>query len=199
MKYTIKKGRHYNSSRIRLLISLVLGIVNAEVVRRTFLLHFSKVMTRFVYFSPECWYSRDNIRYSGWNKLYGFFGFLIHKFSGRFVWQPDFDVPGRIIVALYVYNNTVKDGKQRWTALTVNSVQTGTIFKSSLRAEALHYWGEIGDEFQKIYSEKTPHFLKAEPYFGGRDTAYHDMMIRMWGPWTYRVFKKRIHRKLGIK
>ena len=205
MKFRLKKGKHYNQSKVRFLISLLFGLVNGEVIRRTFLLHLGKTMTRMVYFSEECWYPKSALDWvldsdgkrkylTGWNKLFGFFGFLIHMFSGRLVWQPDFDRPGWIRIALYVYNDSKE--KQKWTALFIISVKVKTFNEMSVTADSGYYWGEIGDYFEKIPSEKTPHFLKGEPYFGGQSECVQDMNIYIWYVWYYKLFKNVIHKRL---
>ena len=208
-KYTIKKGRHYNNSKVRFIISILLGLVNGEVVRRTFLMHLSKTMTRYVYFSKECWYTKDELDkdengkpLTGWNKLFGFFGFLIHMFSGRLVWQPVWNTNGLIEVGLYVYN------KGSWSYDHIANVRCHTINKMGVIANKgvirtqSYYEGFVYVDNQRMYditlAEKVPHFLKAEPYFGGQSEAPNIMSIYLYNPLTYKLFKKWIHKRHGI-
>lgn len=196
-KYCIGKGKHYNVSKIRFILSLMLGLINAEVVRRTFLMRFSHTMTRYVYFSDKCWYKKSDLDkdkngnpLTGWNKLFGFSGWLIHKFSARLVWQPDFDRWGWIIIALYVYDNG------DWTAREIARVQVNTIHKMSVTAEDGYYTGTVEDTTVSLDADKTPHFIKAEPFFGGQSGSPWKMCIYLFNPLTYKLFKPIIHKTL---
>jgi len=208
-KYKIKKGKHYNASKVRFLISLLFGLVNGEVIRRTFLLHLSRTMTRYVYFSKECWYTKDELDkdesgkpLTGWNKLFGFFGFLIHMFSGRLVWQPVWGTPGLIEVGLYVYS------KGDWIYEHIANVMVGTLNKMGIKASSgylesqNYYEGFVyvngRREYDITLAEKTPHFLKAEPYFGGQSGAVRTMNIYLYNQLTYKLFKKWIHKRHGL-
>jgi len=129
---------------------------------------------------------------TGWNKLFGFSGFLIHLFSARLVWQPVFDRPGWIRIALYVYNKGV------WDAVEIAQVQVHTINKMSVRAATDGYYGWVNNNFRFLEAEKTPHFIKAEPYFGGQSTSPEDIDIYLYNPLTYSLFKELIHQYHGI-
>jgi hypothetical protein len=192
MKYTIKKGKHYNQSKVRFLLSIFLGIINGEVLRRTFLLRIGRLMARFVYFPKEAWYPIEAVEKTGWNKLFGFGGFNIHKYSARLVWQPNFAAPGWIEICLYVYNNG------SWTATPITEVKTHPIMLMHVKREPCIYEGLVWPFRTIKLADKTPSYIQCEPYFGGQSTAPHDITIRLYFPWYYKMFKKRIHHKLGV-
>ncbi len=192
MKYTIKKGKHYNQSKVRFLLSIFFGLINGEVIRRTFLLRFGKLMARYAYFPKEAWYPRTAVDKTGWNKLFGFGGFNIHKYSARLVWQPNFDAPGWLIVNLYVYSEGV------WTVTEITQIRTHTITKMHVRKKEGVYEGLVWPFFAIKSAKKTPSYIQCEPYFGGQSTAPNDISIHLFTPFIYKLFKKRIHRKLGV-
>jgi hypothetical protein len=198
-KYKLEKGKHYNQSKVRFIISLVLGLANGEAIRRWFLIHLSKQMVRWVYFPSNAWYPKSVLQkdkngnyLTGWNKLFGFSGWLIHLFSGRLVWEPDFERPGYIKIALYVYNEGLRD------VILISSIKTSTLTEMSVQAIYDGYYGWVDNDFRFIEAEKTPHFIVAEPYFGGHSVAPWDITIYLYNPLTYKLFKKWIHKRHGL-
>ena len=185
MKYVIEKGKHYNNSKIRLLLSVALGLINGELIKRTFMLNFSKTMARYVRFDADDWYPRSSIKHTGWNKLYGFSGWNIHKYSGRLVWQPDFGQVGSIRIGLYVYG--FGDGK--WKFKHIATIGTEEEHITAISAKGTYYEGYVGQFHETLGAEKTPHFIKAEPYFGGKSTAPKKITIHLWNKWFYELFK----------
>ena len=184
MKYTISKGNHYNDGKIRMITASVFGAVSADLVVRGFNLHLSSELGRYVRFPKNAWYPRSAVEYTGYNKLVGFGGLNIHKYSARIVWQPDFNRPGYINTYLYVYGHL----GNKWESKFITSVKTGEVIKLSVSAEEAHYMGIVNDVCKILPADKTPHFIKAEPYFGGKSTAPYDITIEMWKVWYYERF-----------
>jgi hypothetical protein len=199
-RYRIRKGRHYNSSKVRLVLSTILGVVTAEAVRRSFMLNLFDGIDRYAYFTKECWHFKSDLEkdekgnpMTGWNKLFGGSGFDIHDFSARAVWQPDFEKYGWITIALYTYNNGV------WSALPVKSVPVCSFVRISVEKTDTGYSCHVDDTYRSDITEKNPLFIVAEPYFGGRSTAPHDMDIYLYNPLTYSLFGKYIRKRLSNK
>lgn len=199
-KYKIRKGNHYNSSKIRLLLSSALGVVTAEAMRRVFMLNLFDGIDRYVYFTKECWYFKSDLDRDengnpllGWNKLFGGSGFDIHKFSGRAVWQPDFDRYGWITIALYVYDNSV------WTAKPIKSVQVCTLVPISVERTDIGYACNVDGMYQEAETAKNPLYIVAEPYFGGRSVSPHDMDVYLYNTLTYKLFGRYIRWYLSRK
>jgi hypothetical protein len=195
-KYHIPKGQHYNSSKIRFILSLLLGLINAEVVKRTFMLNFSNNISYYAFLPIKSWYpksaldkDKDGNPLTGWNKLFGGSGFNIHKYSGRLVWQPDFAQYGWFIIALYVYN------KGEWTAKEIARIKADCFKKITVEKTDTGYRGIVSSFNQELPAEKNPLFLKAEPYFGGQSVAPKDIDVYLYSPFVYRLFKKWIHKK----
>lgn len=195
-RYHIPKGHHYNSSKIRFIISLLLGLVNAETVKRSFMLNFGNSITYYTLLPIESWYpksalDKDENGYAltGWNKLFGGSGFNIHKYSGRTCWQPDFARYGWFIIVLYVYNNGV------WSAKEIARIKADCFKKITVEKTDTGYRGIVSSFNQELPAEKNPLFLKAEPYFGGQSKAPKDINIYLYYPFIYRLFKKWIHKK----
>lgn len=194
-KYKIKKGQHYNASKVRFFISLLLGLINGEVLRRTFMLRFGKNMERMIHLRKEDWYPKDALDkgpdgkpLTGWNKLVGFTGFMIHSYSARLCWQPDFENEGWFDIVLYVHNDEAP-----WLAKNIMKIKGDKVYKGGVTVLTEAYEGYVYDEDTKksviITSKKTPHFIRCEPYFGGQSVAPKEIVIRLWSVWWYKVLK----------
>lgn len=154
MIYQIKKGHHFarfNLSR--------LWPFSAHCIQGT------------IRFDESCLYNRDEIGLTGWNKLTGISSLLIHRNSGRLVWQPDFVYPYRIIIAAYVYNKGVRISEP------FASCMTGETTGFSILATGNIYSFGFGDNIRGIEGKTPLLAFKAFPYFGGHSTAPHDMTI----------------------
>ena len=156
MKYLIRKGHHFarfNISRLWPFSALCI--------------------TGTIHFDADCWHPREAIEYTGWNKLTGISSPLIHRNSGRLVWQPDFKHPGHLLIAAYVYNKGLRIIKP-FASCKVETdndftiIATGSIWKFIFDSNKSSILGNI-------------HILafKAFPYFGGRSTAPHNMTIEV--------------------
>jgi hypothetical protein len=154
MIYLIKKGHHFarfNVSR--------LWPFSAHCIYGT------------VRFSASCWHSRDSIKLTGWNKLTGISSLLIHRNSGRLVWQPDFNHPGRILIAAYVYRRGVRIS-QAFASCEVEKEIEFTVIGTG----GIWSFG-FGDNIRGIPGKTPIITMKAFPYFGGRSTAPQNMTI----------------------
>jgi len=125
-------------------------------------------------FSEEAWYPEGYISNAGWNKLFGA-GAIFHKQrSARFVWNPDYDFPGIFKIKGYVYENGIWTDYDlgfslavgQWAELEIERNQDGYMFITP--------FGELQ------VNHRRPTLRKAlQPYFGGRDTAYRTMYIKI--------------------
>jgi len=155
MKYTIKKGKNFANFTLNRLQPFIFG----------------RKLEGSVRFSKECWHTRGSIQYTGWNKLIGISGLLIHRNSARLVWMPDFSTPGKIMIATYVYAN----GKRIINPITSVHVECETGFR--IEASEGLWTFSIKEKMNIIYATIPPIRLKAYPYFGGKSTAPHTMHI----------------------
>lgn len=156
MKYLIRKGHHFARFNISRLWPF-----SAHCITGT------------IRFSASCWHSRNEIGPTGWNKLTGISGLLIHRNSGRLVWQPDFNHSGRILIAAYVYHHGI-----RITEPFV-SCQVETTKEFTLMATGGIWSFGFGDNIRGIVGTTPFIAFKAFPYFGGRSTAPRDMIIEV--------------------
>ena len=161
MRYIIKKGKHFAKWSWNRLWP------------------FAKIPKQFmVKFGDECWYDNSLVENPGYNKLCGFSGLNIHYNSARVVWQPDFDSPGYIKLYGYVY-----DRGGNWKAEYIMTVKTEEAFNIFI-GYSNGKWVFIvtsynGGKTIEMSGHKPIIKLKAYPYFGGKDTAYHDMTINI--------------------
>ena len=190
-----------------MLSGLFVGPINAESLRRTFMFRFGNEMQRYAYIPKSDWYNKSDLDkdnegrpLTGWNKLYGFAGFNHHEFSARLVWQPKWDQYGYFDIYLYVYN------EGEWIAKKILTVEGNKLFLCGLKAEDDCYLGYVnnltnnihGEGCTCIWAEKTPHFIRLEPYFGGRSFASKTIILYLWNPITFMLFGKYIKKKLNI-
>jgi hypothetical protein len=154
MKYIIKKGNHFARFNISRLWPF-----SGSCIRGT------------IRFDESCWHKRSDIEYTGWNKLTGVSSLLIHRNSGRLVWQPDFNVPGRILIASYVYD------RGRRITHPFASCLTGQDVSFMIIAEGGYYSFECNGNITGIRADSPSVLFKCFPYFGGKSTAPHNMSI----------------------
>jgi len=169
MKYTIKKGKHYANFTIDRLFPFVKLPLVCKVK-----------------FSKECWYSRDKVEYTGFNKLLGVSSLNIHNKSARFVWQPDFNNEGVIRLHAYVY-----PGSPHWNELYICDINVDEEFTVELSylEEGWIFKVYVDDkkhQTSKVYTKHMlgikpkgifGHLFKAFPYFGGKSVAPNKMNI----------------------
>jgi hypothetical protein len=156
MNYKIRKGRHFANFTFDRLWPFIKG----KSIDGTFM------------FDSSCWYSRDSVKNHGWNKLLGVTSIRIHKKSGRLVWQPDFDCPGQIIIATYVYDKGVRKIKEIARVKVKQEVIWIMVF--------MNLWTFIvGLETGKVKGSIPWLKFKAFPFFGGKDKAGKTMVIKV--------------------
>ena len=159
MIFEIKKNRHYSQFNIDKLQPFATKRVGKVI------------------FSKECWYHRSEVEYTGWNKLTGIAQlFGVHKNSGRLVWQPDFNNPGSIEIAGYVYSNGGK-----WVAKKISYAICGVEYDYSVQYNsALKWWVFKFNSHVIFMSGKKPSIMrKCFPYFGGKSKAPETMTIKL--------------------
>lgn len=164
--FKIKKNRHFSNGAVFRILNYDWNI---------------NYIVLDVMFENNCWYSKNQVSFTGINKLYGIsYGlFGVHKSSLRIGWQPDFDIPFKIRLFKYTYNyqSNNHNAEQIYSISTDEKFQI--IFKDLQE-----------DENQKIYvyhnrkqiivscdlqTKKLIHYHY--PYFGGKSVAPHSMNI----------------------
>lgn len=125
-----------------------------------------------VKFDKSCLY--DSSKLEGINKLFGLtFGLKnVHKTSARFGWQPT--KQNTIELSAYIYNDSIR------YEFVLAHINPGDICKLKLEVTESEYIFSVNG---------TPSFFKHEPisslsylnfiYFGGLNTAPHDMIIEI--------------------
>jgi len=160
--YTISEGHHYANG-------IFTKIGNKAVLP----------FDRDVLLNDGCWYEKDAIEHSGYNKVIGVTGVNIHGKSCRIVWQPSFD--SIFVVRLYSYVYPDKD--EHWKDKYLTSVRTNEWF--NVHIDYYNDWWVItvttkdGVFTNYITGNKPVLLFKTYPYFGGRSTAPHDMKIKI--------------------
>ncbi len=166
--YLIKQGNHYcNVSIFERLFSIG---TNVKRIFFSFKLH------------PECWWSpARNSDDNDLNKLYGLsFGLNSdHSNSVRLAWKPDFKVNNKIDIYGYIYDEKQTDPKQ--TSLYITSVQAG--------ADCMAMITNNGDKYEFMVNSVNAEMpnthpdpglcFRLFPYFGGNNTAPHNMTIEI--------------------
>lgn len=150
MKYTIKKGNHYANFTLPKLFC-------KDMVRFTFLL------------TDSCWYENS----TGHNKLVGLGAFPHHhKKSIRLTWKPTTE-KGWFDIYVYWYNGNGWEAKYLFTA-EANRTYMVTMYPRRGIVSA----GALGMCFTDVELPRITYLLR--PYFGGRDTAPHNMDMWLW-------------------
>jgi hypothetical protein len=165
--YLIKKGNHYASMSI----FEKLGAIGWNI--RT-------LSMRFI-FRNECWWSPPrNTDDHDLNKLAGIgFGTNHHNNSVRLAWVPDFANPGMINVYGYTYDEK-KEG-QKHTSVFIKSVHVQEPVTGKIESREGKYFITVKDVTVTMDNVKSdPNLcLRLFPYFGGNNTAPHDMVIEL--------------------
>ncbi len=164
MIHTIKKGNHY--SRIPFPV-----------------LHFGDTMEYTVTFDESCRYiTKDPNNQTDANKLFGFTDGLsgVHNNSARFGWHYD-HYKDMIILHKYCYI----DGKLINTEIGLGAFYSEIRIGMPVRLKIVNWTTryEFSVYGMSVYVTKfkkvSPVSFKCFPYFGGDETARHDIFIKM--------------------
>ena len=165
--YEIKKGNHYAS----ISIFEKIGGIGWKI---------KTLSVRFV-FRKECWWAppRNQDDYD-LNKLAGIgFGTNHHNNSVRLAWVPDFESQGMIKVYGYTYDE--KKAGQKFTMTFIKSVHVQDTITGKIDSRDGGYFITVNDvtiRMDNVNSDPNLCF-KLYPYFGGNNTAPHDMVIEL--------------------
>jgi hypothetical protein len=155
--YRVKKGDHYS----------------------THLLHELRFnhLTYDIIFDPSCVYTIKPSDQADINKLFGFSDCnnQHHENSARFGWRWYKD---SLQVLAYVYNNSVVSSKY------LASVELGIANRYTLSMDGSYYYFTINNKVNKIPMKRTKScdlgvYYLLYPYFGGNNTAPHDVDVYM--------------------
>ena len=137
-----------------------------------------KYQVRFI-LHGECWWAPPrNTDDNDLNKLTGMvYGLSVHGNSVRLSWVPDFTAPGKIKIYGYTYDDKATDPK--FTFQYITTVQTGYVCDGKIEAQGNKYAITVnGVTIMMDNLHPDPGICsKLYPYFGGNNTAPHDMVI----------------------
>lgn len=163
MKITIKKGKHYASG---LHLRPYLG---------------KRIITWNIKMDISCLYTAVNDDSGDLNKLCGVSFGHHHKNSLRFAWRPDFNRMGEISIFAYWYTN----GQRR--SLYIGNIMHNISYRFEIAQHgcSVTFIFDYADQHRmnsKATSVRINHpSMKwgyyLWPYFGGNNTAPHDMTI----------------------
>jgi hypothetical protein len=140
----------------------------------------NKINLRFS-FRKECWWAPPrNTDDLDQNKLAGIgFGTNHHNNSVRLTWVPDFENEGMIRVSGYTYDEK-KEG-QKFTIAYITSVHVEEIVTGKIESRDGGYYLTVKDVTIRMENNKADPNLcfRLFPYFGGNNTAPHDMVIEL--------------------
>jgi hypothetical protein len=165
--YKIKKGDHYCSMSIFEKI----GALGWKV----------KTMEVKFLFRSECWWAppRNNDDLDQ-NKLAGIgFGMNHHKNSVRFTWVPDFDKPN--VIKIYGYTYDEKKSDPKFTYAYITSVNVLQPCQGKIESIGNQYRLTVNGTVITMDNTNSDPGLcfRLFPYFGGNNTAPHDMTIEL--------------------
>ena len=165
--YLIKQGNHY---------------CNVSIFERIFSVGYKMKRIFFKFkFHPECWWTpARNSDDNDLNKLYGLsFGLNSdHSDSVRLAWKPDFNVSGKIDIYGYIYD---KLADSQHLSQYITSVQTGEDCLANIASNGDKYEfrvNTVNAEMANTHPDPGLCF-RLFPYFGGNNTAPHDMTIEI--------------------
>jgi hypothetical protein len=155
IKYTIKSGQHYADNNVYKKIS------TGEM----------KFVVKFD--SSVIYQSGTEENQYDINKLYGFSdnNSMHHQYSARIGWRWS---DGQLRLFAYVYNNGIVSSKE------LSAVNIGSEISCSIKAAAGEYIFMVNDVQVKLLRESTTALAEGYqlyPYFGGDETAPHDVFI----------------------
>ena len=156
-KYVIKKGEHFCNVNVYKPVEL------SEL----------KFAVRFD--SSAIYTSKISLNQHDINKLYGFSdnGAKHHEYSARFGWSWTHEA---LHLHAYVYN----DGKRVMADL--GPIAIGKETECSIKVKNESYIFQVGDRIVTIERSSKTHIAKGYmlyPYFGGDETAPHDVSINI--------------------
>lgn len=165
--YLIKKGNHYASMSLFEKIGAIGWKIN-------------NLSMRFI-FRKECWWAppRNQDDYDQ-NKLAGIgFGTNHHNNSVRLTWVPDFASQGMINVYGYTYDEKKADPK--FVSVFIKSVHVDEPVTGKIESREGFYFITVKDVTVKMDNVNSDPKLcfRLFPYFGGNNTAPHDMTIEL--------------------
>jgi hypothetical protein len=132
-------------------------------------------------FRNQCWWAPPrNTDDLDLNKLAGIgYGTNHHNNSVRLSWVPDFDNQGMIKVFGYTYDE--KKTGQKFAMSFIKSVRVGQTVSGKIESRDNGYFITVGDVTVKMDNINVDPKLtfKLYPYFGGNNTAPHDMTIEL--------------------
>ena len=162
MKFLIKKDKHYSDQYLYKFVNI---------------LNINRFLKYQVLFDNTCKYELPKEDQEDINKLFGYtLGFNHHKDSARFGW---FYQDKTIHLHAYVYDNGVRKSK------LIKNLDLNTQYVLTLVDEGDNWLFSVNDVWSVIGSVKIPkscefkYGYKLWPYFGGNNTAPHDITIQM--------------------
>ena len=162
MKFLIKKDKHYSDQYLYKFVNI---------------LNINRFLKYQVLFDNTCKYELPKEDQEDINKLFGYtLGFNHHKDSARFGW---FYQDKTIHLHAYVYDNGVRKSK------LIKNLDLNTQYVLTLVDEGDNWLFSVNDGWCVIGSVKIPkscefkYGYKLWPYFGGNNTAPHDITIQM--------------------
>ena len=162
--YLIKNGNHYCSISIFERI----GGIGWKI---------TSLSMRFS-FHNECWWAppRNNDD-NDLNKLAGIgFGFNHQNNSVRLAWVPDFTTQG--VIKIYGYTYDEKKVAPKFTFQYITSVHVGEICEARIESHGNYAITVKGVTINMDNIKADPNLcFHLYPYFGGNNTAPHDMTI----------------------
>ena len=162
MKFLIKSGNHYSNQ----IFYKILNFINNK-----------RFLSYLVRFDETCSYKLSDEDQEDINKLFGYsLGINHHKDSARFGW---FYQDGTIHLHAYVYDNGVRKSK------LIKNLDLNTEYILTLVDEVENWLFSVDDSWSVIAEtriSKSSNFkigYKLWPYFGGNNTAPHDIVVEM--------------------
>jgi hypothetical protein len=156
INYVIPKGEHYS-------LGNSFKAVDVSIMRFT------------VRFDSSCIYqTADPKNQDDINKLYGFAdnGAAHQQFSARFGWRWS---NGALRLFAYIYNSGERSSKE------ITAVPIGKEIACSIRVAGDSYIFSVGEKVEAMARQSTTPTAKGYqlyPYFGGDETAPHE--VRIW-------------------
>ena len=151
MKFTIKKARHFS---------------------RPFRLRFQRSITKLVRIDESWIYDETKQIFPGWNKLIGIADGFHQQHSNRIVWRC---LEGKIAFGHLFYRHG------NWAVcefLPHRSV--GDVLLVNVRNTKNSYVARVGGSFSSFNRTGWGLSYLLTPYFGGRETAPHDMIFEFF-------------------
>jgi hypothetical protein len=154
-EYFIGKGEHYSAQSGQVILSA------------------PRIKCEVIFDSSAIYQNSQAYNQGDVNKLIGFSdcGVAHHENSARLGWNWD---GKQIIIYAYAYSNTQR------IILPIDSVKIGKSFSCSVEAIEGSYYFAVGEtrvSIQRFCNNYSGSFYKLFPYFGGDESAPHDIRI----------------------